>query len=737
MKGKGILKSTLRLALCVLLVALTSVPMAMGEEPPPDPGRVRPAGDVQPLGADDWSLEVGVEWVENYAGTGLANLPATQPDALGLYNRLGGCGWIRRFAWGNGNAWEQDWKGLNKPGGGTENTWVDAVDLAYFAGHGGSTGFYFGTSSIDDRQLHYSDCRLDWGNLDAEWIAIAACNVLADSHRTDWAWCMNGLHLILSFVTTMADVPHGDWFGRYICQGYNMTQAWFKAADVLQPQGKIARVLAEESYHFYDRPYNHNTSDAMDYATYYWWTHTVGSEPARYVDVSQLNAMPVFQTPPLSLGQAQAKWQNLAGAFGVPTTTVSAQRVAGVQGDGAIWVSTDGQLEMDPSAGLYSYTNQDSLWAQSSGIAALSGPVRKLTQGDAKAIADSFLNSHGLMPGDAQFYEVISDTMTALTTTVGAGGLAVQQVSETNTAWQVIYSRIVTYTPTYTPSGLAISQGPIEFSVVGPGTKLKVYVAPEAITGSSMVKLAQEAVMGGVGGWRTVGQAGGQTMAVQQTVPMLTYGQIGKLFEQLEPTVALSYIPLAFESREILTYTVGYYEHPLGTGQDQLIPVYILNTRYNLADQVVVTSPVYIPANGQYMAPVAVFTPTSGISPTVALGQRFVFEAADASRNLSQLGYDALLSFPLGTGDPDSYLYNWYRDTVADGNRIGTGRVLTYTVGLGQAAHPGMAPVAQTIILQVVDSLSPRPPSISYAAYQLNIAHYETFLPAVQKSSGQ
>ena len=34
--------------------------------------------------------------------------------------------------------------------------------------------------------------------------------------------------------------------GQYIREVYSMGQAWFKAADQLQPQNKIARVLAEE-----------------------------------------------------------------------------------------------------------------------------------------------------------------------------------------------------------------------------------------------------------------------------------------------------------------------------------------------------------------------------------------------------------------------------------------------------------------------------------------------------------
>jgi hypothetical protein len=721
----------------ILLAILVMGMPAMAQELGPE--GLAPSSVTAPQGWDDNYLEVGVEWVENYSGTGMASLPATAPDALGLKNQLTGCwwgNWISRFAWGNGAAWEQDFKGYNKSGGGTEYMWADTVDLAYFAGHGGPTGFYFGASSIDDNKLAYQDCRLDWGNGDLEWVGIAACSVLADSHRTDWSWCMNGLHLILGFSTTMSDVPHGYWFGRYICYGYTITQAWFKAADKLQPQGKIARVLAEEYHHFWDRPSDHNASDAMDYATYWYWTHHVGSEPARYVDASQLTEMPVYETPPLSL--AEEVWNNLGNAFNVTTTLSTLACATSMQDD--IWLSEDGQLEMDPSSGLYAYTNENVLWAEPPAKAAANSMApHKITQDEAKAIADQFLNNNGLMPADAQFYETLPDTQTAVSPTLGQYGirsaaLGVDEViTDTNSAWQVIYSRVLTYTP---PARMGVVQEPIEFSVMGPGAKLKVYVAPEAAAGMLMAETLgadalQELVIGGVGGWRGVG--GMQTMAVQETVPILDYAQIELLFEQLEPVVALSYIPTVYDSRDVLSYTLAYYEHPMGTGQDQLIPVYVLNTEYTLANQEVVTSEVYIPSNEQYMAPFAAFTALQPVPDVVAVGQSYAFEAADASATLASLGYDTSLNFALGTGDPDSYLYSWYLNTVSEETRIGTGRTLSYTVKLVGEVHGGAPLIGQTLILEVEDSASPRPPSISYATLQIDIAP-PVFLPLVMRN---
>lgn len=718
------------------LIVLLVLPNVLAREPSPGAaGGDDPAAPAGPLGVDDGILEVGVEWVEDYPA-GWSDLPATRPDALGLYNTLGACGWTRRFAWGNGWAWEQDWKGLTKPGGGTEHVWIDTVDLAYFAGHGNSSGFFFGVggNTIDDSQLHYNDCRLEWGNGDAEWVGIAACNVLANIHLGDWSWCMNGLHLILGMVTTMADVPHGRWFGAYICYGYNMTQAWFRASDALQPQGVVARVLAEEPYHFYDRPGNHIGGDTWD-NDYYWWDHHVGSEPARHVNIQQLGGvMPIFQTQPLSLAEADARWSQLGQTFNVTTTTSTGAplSLAGTQQE-PVRVSLDGQLEMGNADGLYAYTNLQSLWATppTTTLAGASpASTYRLTQQDVISIANQFLTSNGLMLSDAQFYEVAADTVTTVPTkTLGVSSPAALGALQSQTAaWQVIYSRILTYTPPVGVNGL--QQAPIEFSVMGPGAKLKVYVSPEAPAGFSIAEVAQQSVIGGQGGWRRLTAPVVQSV---QTVPILDYPQIEKLFEQLEPLVALSYVPLNFTSRQVLTYTVGYYEHPIGQGQDQLIPAYILDVQTTLVNQEVVTNPVYIPANETYMAPLALITPTAQIPSKVRVGQQIVFQAADASMPLSSLGYDASLNFALGTGDPDSYLYAWYRDTVAPENKLGDGRVLTYTVALSGETHGEQGPTTQTIILQVIDSLSPRTPNTSIAPYQLNIVP-PVYLPLVMKN---
>lgn len=700
---------------CLLMLALSNtgaMSKTIGE-----PGAVQ--------GIDDAVLEVGVEYINDFHGIA-GNLGLTDDDALSLYSRLGNCGWTRRFAWGNDLAWETDWKGSDKPGTGQENFYADAVDLAYISTHGWSDGILFG-STHNDHYLTTSECRLNWGDLDAEWIGLSSCLAMqTDASRRNWAWCMDGLHLLMGFETTMADVNHGNWFGYYLCNGYSLTQAWFRAADALQPQGKVAGVLAEEYAHFNDRPFNHVGGDWWD-MDYYYWRHPVGSEPARYVDVSLLNGvMPVFDTQPLNLAEATAAWGNLGQAFGVTTTTaLGTPLLADGTAAEPVWVSPDKQLEMDPSGGLYAFTNLQSLWT--SPTVATSKSIYPLGPQDAITIANQFLASNNLMLNDAQYYEVAADLVDTQVYTPQLGmtrGDAVTTASQT-TAYEVIYSRILTYTAPAKPNSTEAPQA-VEFSVMGPGAKLKVFVDPNA-PGQSTMPGANSAVIGGVGGWRRLQSPTAKPEAIT-TVPILTYNQISSLFASLEPIVALSYVPLPYTSRQILTYTVGYYEGPIGQSQAQLIPTYVLNVQYNLASGETITTPAYIPANPIYMAPLALITPTAQLPNSVRVGQQVVFTAADASQPLSSLGYDPALNFALGSNL--DYDYGWYLGTVELANKLGSGRVLTYTASLSGLSA---GRTTQNIILRVEDLSSASGYNVSVANYQLQVVP-PLYLPLIRRS---
>ncbi|MBP7689047.1 MAG: hypothetical protein KA765_14110, partial [Thermoflexales bacterium] len=328
---------------------------------------------------------------------------------------------------------------------------------------------------------------------------------------------------------------------------------------------------------------------------------------------------------------------------------------------------------------------------------------------------------------DAQYYEVAADVVNTQVYTPQLGmtrGEAVEAATQT-AAYEVIYSRILNYTPPVKP-GSATAPSAVEFSVMGPGAKLKVFVDP-AVGAQSPMKGTSSSVIGGVGGWRRLQSPTAQPEAIT-TVPILTPNQITSLFASLEPIVALSYVPLPYTSRQVVTYTVGYYEGAIGQSQDQLIPTYVLNVSYNLASGETITTPAYIPANPTYMAPLALITPTAQLPTSARVGQQVIFNAADAAQPLSSLGYDPALNFVLGSGL--DYVYNWYLGTVDPANHLGSGRVLTYTASLSGLAA---GRTTQNIILHVEDLGAASGYNVSVANYQLQVVP-PIYLPLVRRN---
>ena len=748
------------LTLALLLWMTPAVTLAQDSAPDASP-------DATDGKVNDSTREFGVWWVEDYApaGAGGSDLPATRPDALGLRDYLtstcklrilGVCwvnwsspAWTSRFVYGNTNAWSTDWR--RSANGGSENSYIDTVDLAYFAGHGSTNGIIFGVGSPAPTTVTKNDALTSWGTADADWLGLAACNVLDDpySNLQGWANAMNGVRLLLGFKTVMNDVPHGEEFGRYIRDGYSLTQAWFKAADKLQSQNRVARVLAEETAHFNDTAAHHALVTVVD-SDFYWLTHTVGSEPARRVDVAAINGeMPVLRVQPLSLDQAVNQVNNLGAAFGVDVTvpgtgtqTVTTRQVLETSD---VFYSTDGQLEMDNDYGLFLHADMANLWTTNSELSRQADggvAMQAIDEEVARQVADAFLQENGLARTDAQFYEVASDI---LSTGEGAsdatGQRTVAAVTEVAMNYQVIYSRIISYTPTIDGRAAA---APVEFSVMGPGSKFKIYVSTQAPARAAFADFVDEAVIGGMGGYRAI-QTPAEAAAARelQMVQMLSSGVIEKLFANFEPIVALDHIPLSPEelvSQEIVASTPAYWEGAIGFNQKELIPVYALEVRNTLRnpDQstYVVSSTTYIPVDAPYMAPLARISTTVDLTKNLEPGQIIALEAYDASKTLLALGLDpspndgSPLDFVLGSGE---VTYDWYLNAVGPDSKLGSGRFLNYTADFlkGVEVKDG-ATGAQRIILVVTDTGKDSEPFVSEAVVTFTVAP-PVFLPTVTK----
>jgi hypothetical protein len=699
------------------LAAATSTSVETGDDDPSEG-----SAGVSAINASAW--EVGV----HHSAAGWMNAHASA-EGWALYSKLGSCGWDKRYRYGNKWAWEEDFKRSSR--GGTEYRYLDTVDLQFYVGHGGPSGFTFANTSHDDAKLTPADCYRSWGNGDNEWVALTSCQVLDNENLSRWAKCMRGTHLILGFKTN-AEAHLWPWstqgyhFARYLCKGYKVAQAWYKAADRSQSQQRVVRVLANELACLNDRPKTGWVcADSYDWD---WWvrSHRAGSEPPRPVDLAAVgNTMPVFLTPPLSLAEAEAQYDRLATVFEV-TPSVRLQQ----DGD-PIWTdeANGRELEMDSQSGLYGYTDLNNLWTYTETQAALLSPGAVITSGQAISIAERFLRDNGLMAADAQFYEVVSDTISGgdiLSGTLEAENASLLE-DEQAVVWQVIYSRILTYTPT-TVAGVA--QAPLEFSVVGPGAKQMAYVS----TGSAEMRNGLSGngsdVLGVVGGWRGVEDfQRGQGAGVAQTVEILTQEQIYTLHQQLADQISLNPPPTEADGTTILSHTLAYWEQGLGMSQSELYPVYALNISYTLGITDMAVDYAYIPANPLYMPPYAQIE--SAPSGLVKVGQTVVLTATEASRTLADLGYDPTLDFALGSGAPEDYIYAWYANSLDDANLIGTGRSIQYEVAYDVTARIGI-PV-QTILLKVTDITNPDSTS-STDSWVLNL-YPRVYLPLVFRNS--
>lgn len=718
-----------------------------------------------PNWADDSALEVGVWYVVDYppAGSGGSDLPATAPDALGLRDRLTQRyypfapfeffptpRWTAPYVYGSTSAWESDWTT-------NEESYVDNVDLAYFAGHGSTQGFYFGVggNTHNDNVATAEDAQNRWGTKDNDWIGIAACNVLDDpySNLQRWARAMNGTRLIMGMKTVMADVDFGASLGWHMRWGNSMAQAWFKATNEKLPSSQISRILGEETYNYNDQWFNHDDFQAVD-SDFYWWTHQSGTAVALAVNTNQLMAanansgsaplaeMPIYNIQPLSLSEAEGRWSTLGSAFGLTSTqiitqpgSVLASGVEALKATNNLFVSTDGDLIMDQSAGLFQYHNSDTLWSQSviSNVmavqAASADAVRAIDADTARGIADAFLAQNQLMPPGAQFSTVVQDVLTTADDPgrvpghVGAAG-PMQILAETVTNHQVVYQRVISYTPPI--QGAAVA-APVQFSVVGPGAKLGVFVAasvPPSARSLAATPL-NDLVLGGIGGYRQVQEATAASTNQPLTTPVRDFATIKTLFEKAEAQVALSYVPL-LGAKTIVSSTLGYWEGPITWEQDQLIPVYILTVNATPDGGAPQQYQVYIPVNEDYMAPYAkIITPAPGANALP--GSKITLEAADASKTLKELGVDSTLDFTLGSGG--TYVYEWYLNEISAETKIGNGRTLEYTVP--DSVGMDDKPITAKVILVVTDIDSPRDPRI--ASDEASLSFSKVFLPTVNK----
>lgn len=174
-------------------------------------------------------------------GTGeCSGLPHTGTNLDSFNDEFSGRGIPVDFSWLDANAWERDWK--DAAYGGTDSSWTDDVDMAYWQGHGTPTGFMFdGCSNVNDDFMANTEAR--WGNKDAEWISLFTCNILKGTSGNKawwerWGNAFHGVHQINSFATVSNhSSDHGTKYGEYLLRNNPKTvkNAWAWASIDDQP----------------------------------------------------------------------------------------------------------------------------------------------------------------------------------------------------------------------------------------------------------------------------------------------------------------------------------------------------------------------------------------------------------------------------------------------------------------------------------------------------------------------
>ena len=198
-----------------------------------------------------------------------AGLDVNYYSARDFANRLKADGWTQTFFYGNADAWEKDWKEEAK--GGWDDSYADAVDVAFWDGHGSPQGIY--PDPPDDDEVRYDEAV--WGDNNMEWMLAHSCSVLADDHISDWAYGTMGKggHGLCSHSTTCNAVNAGNRMAELLVAGWTFKDAWFQQHIELQYSGCIARVIATSAT-ANDKLWNHGgmaIPDPSPGTTWYVW----------------------------------------------------------------------------------------------------------------------------------------------------------------------------------------------------------------------------------------------------------------------------------------------------------------------------------------------------------------------------------------------------------------------------------------------------------------------------------
>jgi hypothetical protein len=199
---------------------------------------------------------VGGELASNGIESPITEWQCAQDSANGFRSTMLAKGHAMSFDWRGNNAWSWDFK--DQAQGGGDASYIDAVDAAWYTGHGWPGGFTF-----NNGQPSVTPDIARWGDDNLEWLQLESCQVLQDTtgtldHFDRWGQAFRGLHLLNGFHTNAyCDSRTGGRFASYLFPetflwwetrpAFTVVQAWSSMANDLEPSGVRWRSMSPMS----------------------------------------------------------------------------------------------------------------------------------------------------------------------------------------------------------------------------------------------------------------------------------------------------------------------------------------------------------------------------------------------------------------------------------------------------------------------------------------------------------
>jgi hypothetical protein len=180
---------------------------------------------------------VGIEWINKFPEPCDQNeLSYCDETSEGFLNAMRSRGHTEVFNWGNGNAWERDFR--DPAFSGDDANWADDVDFVHFSSHGStnSSNVFSGFFGVQNDNCRWKSDKARFGNKQLEYLCIDACNSLELSRDVVATWqdAFHGMRMIFAFTDLVSDSwwtdDRGYRFGRRAGNSERLKSAWLDGA---------------------------------------------------------------------------------------------------------------------------------------------------------------------------------------------------------------------------------------------------------------------------------------------------------------------------------------------------------------------------------------------------------------------------------------------------------------------------------------------------------------------------